>query len=86
MTDNVIDQRQLSRSYNRCSLNGALEVAQAAKVQWAARRAVNALERLHLELSIADAKRMSRMESEAAKRHAKLVRELEKLRKTAEAF
>lgn len=73
-----INQDQLRRAYNSVDMVGL--AAEPAKVQWAARRAVAALERLSLELHIAAARRDAERATDEAKRQTKLARTLTALR------
>lgn len=81
MSDQPIDRTDISSAFNSVSFPSTYETqGDADKVQWAARRAVAALQRLSLECSIADARRRAANDGRAASRARKLAAELAKLR------
>lgn len=81
MTDQKIDRTDLSHAYNRVTFPGGYETqGDADKVQWAARRAVAALERLHLECQIASTRRAAAVDTRGGKRNRQLLSVLIKAR------
>ncbi|AXN53340.1 hypothetical protein PBI_THONKO_68 [Mycobacterium phage Thonko] len=81
MTEQTLDRTDISHAVNRVSFPMRYETgAQAEAVQRAARKAVAALDRLALECSIAEARRVEADARRTAERQAKLAASLAKQR------
>jgi hypothetical protein len=81
VSDQKVEQGDLRSAYNKVDFPHGYETqGDVDKVQWAARRAVAALERLSIECSIAKARRDAGIDSRNAKRSRELISTLVKLR------
>lgn len=82
MSDTPISQDDLRIAWNRCnSIPARYETAgDEAKVQWAARRALAAINRLNLEITIAEERNRMAGSERQAKGHRNTLRGLIRLR------
>jgi hypothetical protein len=77
----IVDRSALQSAYNQVTFPGRYESQRDAdRVQWAARRAVAALERLSLECEIVTHRNLAAQETRSANRAREMVSMLVKLR------